>query len=225
MIIIENKLKNDYVSVTGQKGKTFGGSQSFFKEMPGFMNKFKNKGGCGVVALSDLISYLGSKKQFDSPSEYMKYFNSVAAKILWIPTPLGLTFLHQLAGLKFLFITNRLDYRCFWGFSRKKLFVRINRMLSLDIPVILCIPKLLGPNAAKRGLSYYRLGNNDELKEAGRVHGHFVTVTGILSKDNEKYLEISSWGQRLYLNFEEYLSFTKKTPMSLLGYNMCVSKK
>lgn len=222
MFITENSLKSEYVSVASGKAKTFGGSQSFFLERKGLINSFKNKGGCGIVAICDFVSYLSGNKAFSSSNDYIKYFNSIARSILWIPTPLGLTFIHQLIGLKHMLIKNNIHKVLYWGFSRRKLYIRINRMLSNDIPVILCIPRLIGPRQKERSLPFYRLFDNDSFREVTKVNGHFVTVTGIVSDGDNKYLEISSWGQKYYISFDEYMAFTKKTPMSLLGYNMCV---
>lgn len=224
MIIEENKLKDKYISVVSKQGETFGGSQSFFEEKKGFINNNRRKGGCGIVALGDLIRYLKNDKQFSSSEEYMNYFKKTAGNILWLPTPLGMNFLHQVLGLKLLLRKNALDYKAYWGFSRKKLYVRISRMLSNNIPVILCIPKLIGFKTKGKGLPFYRLSSDNTFKYAGCVSGHFVTVTGLIIYEGQKYMEISSWGQKLYLSFEEYMNFTKKTPMSLLGYNMCLSK-
>lgn len=41
------------------------------------------------------------------------------------------------------------------------------------------------------------------------VTGHYVNVTGVTldSIDTCIYLQISSWGEKLYINFEEYIAY------------------
>lgn len=51
-------IKSEYIHVDTSQGSTYGGNQQFYKERPDRISRGKYGGGCGVVALGDLLLYL-----------------------------------------------------------------------------------------------------------------------------------------------------------------------
>lgn len=204
------ELENNYISVDNE---SYGGSQVYFKSLPGFFNKRRNLGGCGIVAVGDIAAYIGCKSSFSSIDEYRKYYNDIAKTSFWIPTKLGLNFLHISFAAKRVFKKNNLQAKVSWGFSKKKLYSRIKGMLVNNIPVVLCIPKAFSLSGKKDKLSFY----DNSINKITSTHGHFVVVTGIYEENSKLYLQISSWGKKYYISFEEYVSFSKHHIMGLLG--------
>ena len=42
------------------------------------------------------------------------------------------------------------------------------------------------------------------------ICGHYVVVTGVIEMGSETWLEVSSNGSKRYIDFKEYLSYTKE---------------
>ena len=212
------KLKDNYIHVAGN----FGGSQTFFRADKGLLNKMRDKGGCGVVAITDTVLYLSGQHEIKTVTEYKKLFKKTSKCALWVPVSFGMTFLQLAFGFKSLSKLCKLAFNSRWCFSLKKLPNRIQMMLSNDIPVILCIPKNLGRRIQKYNLAFY----NSDLTIVSGTNGHFVVVTGLYKHpyNDEEYLEISSWGNRYYVNLNEYISFSKKHLMRVAG-NMLYIKR
>ena len=204
-------LKKEYVSVGG----SFGGNQNFFKDSKKIFSKGKQMGGCGVVALTDTVSYLNGFKHFTDPEAYRSRFNETAKKILFFPSRFGMTFIKAFWGMRFLSHIQKLHVKCRWVLPVGDPYKKICRMLSEDLPVILCIPKIYGPGKKARMLTFY---DPETLKPADRTHGHFVVATGVYINENDIYLEISSWGKRFFIKYSEFRAFVKKHPTGVLGY-------
>ncbi|MCR4788173.1 MAG: hypothetical protein K5888_06285 [Lachnospiraceae bacterium] len=211
-------LKNEYVSV----GSSFGGNQNLFGSDKGIINKGRQLGGCGVVALSDTVSYLTGDVKFNDPAQYKKNFKKTARRILFVPTRFGMTFFQVLFGARHLMHKNELNLRCRMAFSKKDLYTRICRMLKDDIPVILCVPRIYGRNITARSLPFY---DPVTLKKVTQTQGHFVVATAVYIDGNDIYIEISSWGKRYFIKYGEFRSFVKKHPISLLGYMMEITRR
>lgn len=208
-------LKNNYISING----SFGGSQLYFSNIKAPFCKAKKAAGCGIVAMGDVLAYLKSQNTFSSRESYIKYFNKIARKILWIPNRFGLTFLRETLGMAHHLKAESLPFKCRWCFSTSKLLPRIERMLDEDTPIIMCIPRTFG--SKKDRLPFY----NREPVKVTSTCGHFVVVTGISVYQNEIYLEISSWGNKYYINLDEYIEFQKHHIMGLLGNILLISPK
>lgn len=208
-------LKRQYTSVDG----SFGGSQLYFMESRRPFSKSKKTGGCGVVAIGDVIAYLKSQSKFPDKETYMKYFNKISKRIGWIPNRFGLTFIQETLGMAHTLSKENLPYKCRWCFSKRKLYPRVHEMIDNDTPVILCIPKSIGP---KRDLLPFYDKN---LVKVNSTCGHFVVITGIHCEGNEIFFEISSWGTKYYINMKEFIRFQKKHLMGLLGNILYIKRK
>lgn len=218
-------LKDEaYIKVVKGQSHTYGGSQNFFREDEGLINKNRCLGGCGIIAITDVISYLSGLHNYSSLSEYKHSFKKTSVLSLWIPMRSGINFVMETLGLKLSLLLNHLPYKCHWCFSKNKMLNRIKGMLSNNIPVILCIPKTIIHLGDYQNLVLY----DEALNAVARTNGHFVVITGIyIHKDSSNhqtiYFSISSWGQKYYISYEEYLHFAKKHPFSLLGNIMQIS--
>lgn len=211
-------LKNEYVSV----GSSFGGNQNIFGQTKGLFNRGKMLGGCGVVAISDTVSYLKGERHFATNDDYRKGFNKTARRILFIPTRFGMTFFQELWGMKHISRRDSLGLKCRLVTFKKDFYPLILNMLKDDIPVILCIPRIYGRNKVSRSLPFY---DPVTLKKVTQTQGHFVVATGIFIEGNDVYLEISSWGKRYFIKFEEFRAFVIKHPASRLGFMMKITRR
>lgn len=202
-------IKNEYIRVNTVQGSTYGGNQQFYKGLPGRISRGKYGGGCGVVALGDLMLYLqeGRENEQDQ-AQYMSYFDRLCKWIAWYPTRNGMSGVLLAVRFCWLMCCAGLPYRAMWGFSEKKREARIKRMLVRDIPVILCIPKIF-MNRRKNGLMLY-VCEQGRMKPAVRTSAHYVVITGLVEEKGSLYYRISSWGKMYYIREEEFRSFVKK---------------
>ena len=217
-------LNGDYIQIKRGNGSlSFGGDQNFFQVPEASVTDLKKKQyGCGIVAFADLLLYLGTndekfliKENIDyvkrelSERSYKEYFNRIYDIIGGIIGNYGISGLTIWNRFNKVARRNGWKLRAKWGFSRKKLFSRIEEMLKRNIPVILCIPMMLLKKDRDDKLALYIRRFDDKTKQyqyqiAERTNAHYVTVTGILYENEKKYLKVSSWGKEYYIDFEEY---------------------
>ena len=197
------ELKDPYIRV----GSSYGGSQNYYREKKGFLNRYKAAGGCGIIAMSDTMNYLMKKTTFADREDYMRISDMVIRHTLWIPNKLGMSFYRIILLYPHLLKRAGISCRCFWGLSRKRVLPRIEEMLKNDIPVILNVPKpVFSIRNHGEKLTFY----DENEKPAVSTAAHFVVVTGIYRNGEKKYLQISSWGKKYYIDLKEFTAFTKK---------------
>ena len=85
----------------------------------------------------------------------------------------------------------------------------MKKMLEADIPVIWGLYSFF--SGKNKGLMLYSFKNGAYI-ERGTTRAHYVTATGIVEKmgENEPHrrmVRVSSWGEELYVDFDEYESF------------------
>ncbi len=217
-------ILGEYVQVRrkGNGSLTYGGDQGFFDlQRATKRDKRKKESGCGLVAFTDMLLYLGSRnRRFCIPEtenyvkgilteeEYKSCYNAVYDFYGGIPFKGGVSGF----GLSFRF--NRLSRRegfslsAIWGLSGRKIFDRIEEMLSEDIPVILCIPMMLFRKDKKDGLWLYEREEKQDgtclYHRKAFTGAHYITITGVIEEKDGVYYEISSWGKKYYMNRNEY---------------------
>lgn len=217
-VSIQLKLKKTYIRVRRNSGElTYGGDQGFFKgAASGSADAKKNAMGCGVIAFCDLLLYLGSGNpdmtiaenrsyvnRINREDDYIAYYNDIY-KLLG-----GVSMKNGISGVKLAMCFNRLSrrekwgLRSCWGCSDRKLYKRIEEMLSKDFPVIMCIPMMIFKKDKKDELPFY-VKKNGKMEKACTVSAHYIMVTGMIERDGEAFLEISSWGKKYYINWNEY---------------------
>ena len=189
--------RNAYIQVQDGRQVTYGGSQLFFKPLQDKCSQRKYRGGCGMVALGDLLLYLMEKEirpyqldgityhtVFEEKEAYRTYFNKLC---MW---------------------KRRMPYRARWGLFENVRERRIERMLQKDLPVILCIPRVLLPWQREDRLPLY-MESSGQMKQVDATRAHYVTITGLVSHQGENYYRISSWGRMYYISVKEYRDFVR----------------
>lgn len=218
------ELKRPYISVNG----SYGGSQELFKGERGFFNARRARSGCGVVAIADTLGYLTGKTRYSAPDSYKSYFKYIQHRILWLPNRAGMS-IYRIAFMFPRLLKDPLSkYRCFWGISRRRMLPRIEEMLKNDIPVIINIPKIISIRHRRDKLNLYMPAPDNAqnsapgsiLRAVSKTSAHFVVITGIYKSFDKIYLQISSWGRKYYIDFDEFSAFTKKTPFGAVFGNI-----
>lgn len=216
-------IQVNYNSGTSTYAGSFGGSQLFFRGNGRKLDKYRESSGCGIVAINDVLAYLKGQRVYQNVEEYKKAFDKAAKMTFWIPVKFGLSFIQQTFGLWFQMRVYRLPYRNTWCFSRRKIFSRVRRMIENDIPAILCIPRVHGRKAKTDVLPFY----NSQGVRVNGANGHFVVVTAITQDEDTKnlFFEISSWGVKYYIDYNEYLTFLKHHFNGYLGNIMYIRQR
>ena len=218
---------------------SFGGSQDWFSDADK-INMFdarwwstgyiiKNYG-CGLISAADILLYLSLKDSeystdmtelvvTDSSNNiyydtYIYYIYKMDLNHLFAKRWVGLLGPTIAQGIRKYGYSNELWLSTTWCSSKDKMLPRMIKMLDDDIPITLGIY-----TSKKEGIYFYDLDSqpNDKYnfivkKYPYKVNSHYVTITGMMI-DNVKgqtILEISSWGCKYYINYEEYIEFVDK---------------
>ena len=132
------RLKNPYLQVELQNGKSFGGNQGW---MP---YTFLKKSACGVIGAADVLLHLQGKHQV-SEKEYLAFSKKLWKRYLPVIPGFGMNGITLMIGMNRYFAKERMPYRAVWNIRGKKILSLIDKMLSKDIPVIFSV----GPNFPK----------------------------------------------------------------------------
>ncbi len=207
------ELKTPYLKIETKDTMAYGGNQSWFPY------KFLKKTGCGVIGAADTLLHLNGKEQL-TEAEYMDFAKMLWRKFLPVIPGFGMNGLTLMIGINRYFQKNGMPYRARWRISGRKMFSRIDRMLADDIPVILAV----GPNFPfvwkKEKLTFYTKINDEKYIPAVKTKAHFVTVTG---RDGA-WLQISSWGEKYYIDIREYREYVKRYSSPLVSNIIYIAK-
>ncbi|MCR5543123.1 MAG: hypothetical protein K6F55_03165 [Eubacterium sp.] len=231
-------LTKSYINVNG----SFGGNQGWFasdKSNSTWKERAINGYGCGLVGAADVLLYiLGNAAipagtTLNKREDYMAYLNRLEKKYFHIFPKLGLSGILLSLGLNLYFLIHRRQikketgctYRARWAVRPSKLLDRIKEMLGNDIPVIISI----GPGFfRKQKVKFYNCEEKDgklKFKPVTQTKDHYVTITGILETENVTMLEISSWGKKYYVNWEEYKRYVRKYDNYYFSNILYIKKK
>lgn len=217
-------LRHTYLAVKTQADKSFGGNQNW---ATGYMMR---KYGCGVVAMGDVLIYLGIHRlpcNMDllygmlredgclSYPRYERYLRKMNKRYLGIIPGFGVPNFQLARAMNRYFRHYRIDLRARWCLSSGKMLERIQDSLSKDYPVILAIGQNI-PFWRKKKLTLYRQENGVYLP-ATETKAHYVVVTGM----ENGYLQISSWGKEYFISWKEYQEYGKKYS-SFWASNICL---
>ncbi len=200
--------------------------------------------GCGLISTSDILLYLAkTNTQYETDeteqiskngitnidyNEYIEYVNDMNGRYLTVVNWVGVAGPNIKTGIETYSSVRKLDLKAKWCVSKEKMLPRIKEMLNNDIPVTFAI----GPSVDKdAGVVFYTLQpqtNNpyNLVKDAGPVRGHYVTITGMMSDDisNKKILEISSWGKKYYIDYDEYMDYVDAESSHLFSNIVYITK-
>ena len=167
------------------------------------------KCGCGPVAAMDTLWYLEHRGQTDRQMPLDKYnieLHALTRRYFPLIPPFGINGAFFVVGMNRLLRERRIPYRAVWMLSGQKLWDRVEEMLRRDLPVILSV----GPNFpafwANDRLPFYARTVDGVFRKVAATKGHYVTVSGL----DGNWVQISSWGRRLYINRTEYMLYTRK---------------
>lgn len=226
-------LKSNYIKVLEEDGGiSFGGNQGWVIK-DGTAKRSKNNiiraFGCGLISAVDILSYLEQKEnaegektddaeEYISLEHYREKINEFERIHFHVSYWLGIPGTRLARKMNRFFRKKKLPYRAKWGMSGKKLLPRLKEMLDADIPATLGV----GPGFFRKdrlGLYVTKLDKGGEIeygnlrysiKRRGTTKDHYVTVTGIIEDDERTLLEISSWGRKYYIDYNEYTAYVKK---------------
>lgn len=180
----------------------------YYVNQSGLVSQYLS-GSCGIYAAVNTYMYIASSKgehSFTWTDEEVK-----AAVTKYLELSDGITDLVERiasggdgpVSLK-KFLNNRLSkYNCKtnWRELAGPTYANIKSMLGNNIPVIMAFYRKDGSN-----LRYYTLDGSN-LNYYYKADSHYFVVTGIYENPNKPglhYLEISTWGQKKYICYEEY---------------------
>jgi len=201
-----------------------GGMVSFGGDQGRFPDRAIRRCGCGLIAATDLLLYLqtyhGAEIPFLPPkkdgiltqTQYAQAVDAVRRHGLQPVYPFGLTGFTLAGGLERIFRSCGLGLRASWFVPSGKLFAQAEHMLAADLPVIFSAGNNFPLVFGNRRLALYNrpFASYDSIADATK--GHFFTVTGM--KDN--WVQISSWGRRLYFQRDEFERYAKNASSPLL---------
>ncbi|GEM_PF-2121307 len=247
MIISKNQsIARNYVRVHTDDRTSYGGNQGWFSKTEDKRAKLLAKGGCGLVACADLILYHAAREKLnweDLPAsfladdahrvdreeykQFLRRLNRISYPILpffgsfnWqVPICLNLFFRRHHADVRIRMLLRN---------DRKTRKAVISESLENGYPCIL----LIGPHfpgfRKKPGVTFYTMPAEGQMvPTCSDVLAHFVTVTGLYFPDDASapmYLEISSWGNKYYIDSEELDRYIRKYSNPLFSSLFYVKK-
>ena len=212
---MEKKLKNHYIVVENKGKKSFGGSQEWYKgNIKGW--------GCGLVAATDILSYIRGENSFGF-EDYTKRLMGNEKDYFHVFKKLGVSGFRLAHSLNVFFKKNNMPYRAKWGVNKNKLFASIVEMLDADIPVMISV----GPGLFKKDrIDFYEYNpaRINKFVPVIKCKDHYVTITGIKEYNDKVFLEISSWGEKYYINFREYTDYVSRNDNYLFSNILYIKK-
>ncbi len=203
MITIKNK---NFVKIKHKEKIFFGGNQSWWKKNDIIMSER----GCGVIALCNLELYLnGVNKKGITYDEYKTYVNKRYKEDYFLGQNkklerLGLLPTTMENGLDKYFASKNIDPIISWAptVSKKRIRVLMEKMLQNNIPIVASYYVFFKRNK----LPIYRY--NEELQtfeRAGGIKRHYFNIVGITRRDDRDLLVISTWGERYYAFYDQWI--------------------
>ena len=207
------EVRIPYLRVLDDTSSHYGGNQSWDPK------KAVRKSACGPVAATGLICYVQGENEIER-DEFMQKFTKLRRVYFPILPYLGSSGISIAAGLNVYFMVHRMPYHARWCISGRRMPQRIETMLSLDIPVILCIGNHM-PKFWKNGkLKLYQKNPDGTMRVYTKTSAHFVTVTEM----DDTWMTVSSWGKKLYISREEWKKYVRSCSCSALSNIVYIRK-
>lgn len=206
-------INDGYVLITDSpSGIAYGGDQSWLatkeKDLWGWD---RSNYTCGVVATHDVAMYLSGRDGQFAPYNYDEYYQSLDAfyndlsqkNLLSYPGVNGLTSYGMVYPGKVCEILSEygVDYSNIkvTDSSKDSLYSVISGSIKTKHPVILFATDMI----------LYTLNDDGTISESVtelywyKKQFHYVTITGIIEIDSERYLKVQTWGGVKYIKFED----------------------
>lgn len=204
-------LKKEYISVDG----SFGGNQRWLRKDADKANTLSDYG-CGLISANDVLLHISDKANSTSKEKYIAAIREMNRRYFHVLPFLGVSGIMLSFYMRIYLFMHRKHfdkrYKVRWGVLPKRQFACIKEMLENDIPVVLSIgPGLI--RGRKKELPLYSLNEPDgkpHFTQVNSVKDHYINVTGIIEAESSTMLEISSWGKRYYIDYNEYRDFVRK---------------
>ncbi len=220
-------LRKEYVKVqrSGVQESTYGGDQNLFVSQVGDSDKrIKQESGCGLIALLDICLYIFGDTDTHE-EQYIRCFNKLYEFYGGIRHNSGISGISMAKCFNRIMKKKEMALKASWGLSGKKMHARVEEMLAKDIPVVLCIPRMVLKRDKKDKLNLYCAGDKIG-KVACSTNAHYVTITAIVSASGEDYYRVSSWGNQYFICVKEYDSYMKNHFLgTILGNVLYIQEK
>lgn len=192
---------------TTDDGCSYGGNQSWFGSKYGPISPM----GCGLISCADILLYLTGRRSIGL-DEYKEYASGLGTGRLKVRRKLGVNGISMAMGMSRRLKQIGMPRKVRWCFSKRKLLPRIRDMLERDIPVTISAgPQLLFKKKRRLGVTLYARDAEGGFSlpswRGGTVRDHYMTVTGIVETEDKIMLEVSSWGERYYIDWDDYLKY------------------
>lgn len=229
------ELKYDYIRVREEKGFSYGGNQNWFSD------KILSGYGCGLVAIGDIILYMGkghkpviknvynkmNSKVLLEKEEYLDFLKKLSRGIFWVP-PKGMIGPAIAISFNIYAICHKSSARASWGCWSKDMLAEITRMLKENIPVLFSVGANFPFIWKKEGVHLYHktiVNGKEVMSDSGTVFRHYMVITGMV--ENEEYgemIKLSSWGKEYYICWEEFENYLKKKSNKFFTNILCIKK-
>ncbi len=165
---------------------------------------------------------LSQTGDFVAKADYLSQIGELALDFP-VRNRLGITGFGLAFRMNRIFRREKLPYRAKWSIGKKRLEKRLREMLEEDIPVLFSI----GPCFfhRKENLVLYRDCPGGGYDRATSVKDHYVTVTAGTIWEDKTYLQISSWGKKYYICWEEYLDFVRRADNFLFSNILYIRRR
>ena len=221
-------LKDPYITIKSGDDFLYGGNQ---KRSP---REEIRTDGCGVIAACDMLSYLKGRIFFEKET-YNARIDKLNKRYFPFRKNHGMSGLVLAAGVN-LYMLRHPQMPCgrktaVWGVPLEKRFQVIEEMLSENLPVIMSVggdlpffrPKVNNSKnndgiknskcsensesseSSKSGLTLYKRQKDGRMIAAKSTSGHYMVITG----KSDKWIRVSSWGEKYYINCREYMAYAK----------------
>ena len=192
------------------------------------------KSGCGLISSADSLLYISKhmgisnyiiKDWYQNDvidiNDYAEYIWYMESTQLGVDSTLGLNGYSMASGLNNYYSLHDIDLKATWGVDEYDILDKTIKMLKKDIPVTLSIgPYALGLKDGY-GVNFYIEDISSSTPayinrpwSSDKVNDHYVTVTAVIIDNitNKTYLQISSWGEKYFIDYDEYEEY--------LGYKL-----
>ncbi|SDB22513.1 hypothetical protein SAMN02910317_01144 [Ruminococcaceae bacterium FB2012] len=188
-------------------GLSYGGNQGWFGSGDGYISPL----GCGLISCADILLYKSGRTR-PGLEEYKEYVRSISGGRLKVRRRLGVNGISMALGMRSRLKKLGAPHKARWCFSKRKILPRIRDMLERDIPVTLSAgPQLLFGKRNRTGITLLtRDGQGGFILpgwRSGKVRDHYMTVTGLIETEERVLLEVSSWGEKYFIDWDDYLKY------------------